>query len=92
MKQKLWFINDVKHKSNIEFTQDGIKASAATIVGGNGSASGLFYYSFDVPIEEIDITFDRPYMFMIRNKNTGEIWFMGSVYEPLKWTSDLANH
>ncbi len=86
------FINDVKHKSNIEFTQDGIKASAATIVGGNGSASGLFYYSFDVPIEEIDITFDRPYMFMIRNKNTGEIWFMGSVYEPLKWTSDLANH
>ena len=37
----------------------------------------------DIPIEKIDLTFDKPYMFIIRDKESGEVWFAGTVYEPL---------
>lgn len=81
------YISDAKHKANIEFTQDGIKASAASMVGGLG-AGDWFDYIFDAPIEKIDLTFDKPYMFLIRDKSNGEIWFAGNVYEPLSWDED----
>lgn len=81
------YISTVLHKANIEFTQDGIKAAAATFIGGCG-AGAPFNYSFDVPIKKIDITFDKPYMFLIRDKYTGEIWFVGTVYEPLLWENE----
>lgn len=81
------YISNAKHKANIEFTQDGIKASAATMAGGLGAGS-WFDYIFDVPIEKIDLTFDKPYMFLIRDKSNGEIWFAGNVYEPLSWDED----
>lgn len=81
------YISSALHKANIEFTQDGIKAAAATFLGGAGAGSP-FDYQFDVPVEEIDITFDKPYMFLIRDKNTSEIWFTGTVYEPLLWEEE----
>ena len=77
------YINSTKHKANIEFSNDGIKASAATSLGGAGNAGGGFDYLFDIPVKEIDLTFDNPYMFLIRDKKTGEVWFVGTVYEPL---------
>lgn len=76
------YIAKAKHKANIEFTQDGIKASAATVMMGGGAGESFNYY-YDVPVEKIDLTFDKPYMFLIRDKKTGEIWFAGTVYEPL---------
>lgn len=80
--EKQAYISQAKHKANIEFTQDGIKAAAATFIGGAG-AGDTFDYLYDVPVEKIDLTFDKPYMFIIRNKETGEVWFAGTVYEPL---------
>lgn len=82
------YISDAIHKSNIEFTQDGIKAAAATMAGGKGAGDPEFDYIYDVPIEEIDLTFDKPYMFIIRDKDTGDVWFTGTVYEPLLWEND----
>lgn len=76
------YISDAVHKSTISFSNYGIKAAAATEVGGRGDWSDGFEYLYDVPVEYIDLTFDRPYMFLIRDKNSGEIWFAGSVYEP----------
>lgn len=81
------YIDDAIHKANIEFTQDGIKASAATFVGGRGAGGG-FDYKYDVPVENFDLTFDRPYMFVIRDKQSGEVWFAGTVYEPTLWSED----
>lgn len=75
------YISEAKHKANIEFTQDGIKAGAVTYGGGRGA--GGFEYLYDVPVEEINLTFDKPYLFIIRDKETGEVWFTGTVYEPL---------
>ena len=76
------FISSATHKSKIEFSNDGIKAAAATKEGGAGSTGGGFNYLYEVPTEKIDITFDKPFIYLIRDKNTGEVWFMGSVYEP----------
>ena len=75
------YINTAKHKANIEFTQDGIKAAAATIAGGLG-AGNWYDYFFEMPTEEIDISFDKPYLFLIKDKDTNETWFVGTVYEP----------
>ncbi len=83
-------ISTALHKANIEFTQDGIKAAAATVLGGLG-AGDTFDYLYDVPVEEIDMTFDRPYLFLIADKDTGDVWFTGAVYEPLLWTEDSAS-
>lgn len=81
------YIADAIHKANIEFTQDGIKAAAATIFGGAGAGSS-FDYIYEIPVEKVDLTFDRPYLFFIREKETGELWFVGTVYEPLSWEEE----
>ena len=85
------YISKAMHKANIEFTQDGIKASAATFIGGAG-AGEMFDYYYDVPVEKIDLTFDNPYMFIIRDKETGEVWFVGTVYEPLSIEDEAEAH
>ena len=78
-------IDKATHKANIEFSNVGIKAAAATAMGGKGAGSCGFDYLFEVPVEKIDLTFDKPYLFLIRDKNSGEIWFTGTVYEPTKY-------
>lgn len=83
------YIADAGHKANIEFSNDGIKASAATMMGGLGAMDCGFEYDFDVPVKEIDLTFDNPYMFIIRDKDTKEIWFVGTVYEPIEKENDM---
>lgn len=81
------YIDSANHKAVIEFSNDGIKAAAVTSMGGRGSAKGPCAYEeyvYDVPVKKIDITFDKPYLYIICDKDTGEVWFMGTVYEPLK--------
>ena len=77
------YINDAKQKSHIEFNEYGIKASSVTYEGGLGGGGNLLY-AFEPPIEEIDLTFDKPFMFIIRDKNTGETWYAGNVYEGIE--------
>lgn len=78
------FIGEASHKATIEFSNDGIKAAAVTTMGGMGAAGCYiqFDHEYKVPVEEIDLTFDKPYMYIIRDKDTGEVWFTGSVYNP----------
>lgn len=77
-------INEAVHKANIEFSNDGIKASAATSIGGFGAAHGPYFeHLFKIPVKEIDMNFNKPYMYIIRDKATGEVWFTGTVYEPI---------
>lgn len=60
---------DTKHKSTIELSNDGIKAAAITELGGLGAA-GSYDYLFEVPVKIIDLRFDEPFLFLIRNKDT----------------------
>ncbi len=81
------FINSAEHKASLEFRVDGIKATAATILAPELGMSTLndtdyFDYLYDVPVEYVDLTFDKPYLFLIRDLDSNEIWFTGTVYEP----------
>lgn len=81
------YIGEAVHKTTVDFSNDGIKASAATVLLGGMGANGCgFRYYFDVPVEKIDLTFDNPYLFLIRDKDSGVIWFVGTVYEPTIYT------
>lgn len=79
------YIDKAVHKANIEFSNEGIKAAAATALGGLGAGNCGFDYLYEVPVEKIDLTFDNPYMFIIRDKDSGEVWFAGTVYEPVEF-------
>ena len=81
------YISDALHKATIEFSNDGIKAAAVTALGGKGAIDECFNYLYEVPVETIDLTFDKPFMYIIRDKSTSEVWFMGTVYEPVKYVS-----
>ena len=78
------YISSAAHKATIEFSNEGIKASAATTMGGFGATAGGFEYLYEVPVEIIDITFDRPYLYLIRDTASGEVWFTGTVYNPIE--------
>ena len=49
------YIDKAVHKANIEFSNDGIKAAAATAFGGSGAAGCYidFDHEYEVPIEEL---------------------------------------
>jgi serpin B len=75
-------VTDGVHVATIDFSNEGIKAAAVTTLGGIGDGGFPFDYYWDLPTEEIDMTFNKPYMYIIRDKANGEVWFMGTVYEP----------
>ncbi len=78
------YIDKISHKANIEFSNEGIKASAATQGGGLGAAMCGFEHLYEVPVKTINMTFNKPYIFLIRDKKTEEVWFVGKVYEPIE--------
>ena len=80
------YIQNALHKADIDFSNDGIRAAAATaVVGGLGAGyKNTFDYEWDVPIEEVELTFDKPFFFIIHDKSSGEVWFTGTVYNPTK--------
>lgn len=77
------YIGDASHKATITFTNEGITAAAASFMGGYGAGDCGFEYYFEPPIEKIDLTFDKPFIFLIRDKYTGEVWFVGANYTSL---------
>ena len=75
------YVSAALHKADIEFTEKGVKAAAVTIMEMAGG--GMF------PITHpIEIIINKPFMFIIWDKNTKDIWFTGTVYEPTSWESD----
>jgi len=87
--QKL-YISDALHKADIEFTEEGVKAAAVTVIvfGGVGSAAPRP----QPPSYPIVVDIDKSFMFIIRDKNTKDIWLTGTVYEPNKWENDKSKY
>ena len=75
-------VDEALHKSNIDFSEKGVRAAAATVIVMMENAVAV---SEDEPVE---IKIDKPFMYFIRDKKTGEIWFVGTVYEPDSWEND----
>ena len=81
------YVSDALHKANIDFTEKGVKAAAVTAF--------VMKANMALPVEEkhpVEININKPFMFLIRDKNTKEIWFTGTVYEPNKWEDDRAEY
>ncbi len=80
------YVGDALHKADIDFTEKGIKAAAVTVILMTENAAIV---DENKPIE---LKFDKPFLFAIRDKNTGEIWFVGTVYEPNHWENDKLDY
>ncbi|MBR3198834.1 MAG: hypothetical protein IKG27_02325 [Bacilli bacterium] len=76
---------DVLHKTNIDFSEVGLKAASATVVL-------LFEGAYFDPNERLIIEINKPFMFVIREKNKNDILFMGTVYNPVLWADDSKNY
>jgi serpin B len=64
------FISDVVHKTFVAVDEAGTEAAAATAVIMPGSAA---------PEPTVEVTIDRPFIFLIRDIETGAILFVGRV-------------
>lgn len=64
------FISEVKHKTFVKVDEKGTEAAAVTSVG--------------MGVTSVPETFsvDRPFLFMIREQNSGAVLFMGKIQNP----------
>lgn len=79
------YVDTAIHKTKIELGENGTKAAAVTYFGIKNTAV--------LPDDErvIDITFNKPFVYIIRDKNTNEVIFIGSVFEPSLWKGSTCN-
>jgi len=66
-------IQDVVHEAFISVDEEGTEAAAATavVVGATGA-----------PMDPVELTVDRPFLFAIRDTETGALLFLGRVVDP----------
>ena len=64
------YISQVRHKTFIEVNEEGTEAAAVTSVEMRYTSAGSSFL------------LDRPFLFVIKEKYTGAILFMGKVSEP----------
>ena len=74
------YVSDAIHKTYIDLNETGTKAAAVTYFGLKDSSMVM-----EEDYDEINIKFDKPFIYMIKDDKTNEILFFGSVYEPSKW-------
>ena len=74
------YVNTAIHKTYIDLNESGTKAAAVTYFGISKATSAL-------PEEkkEIHIAFNKPFIYMIRDKKSKEILFFGVVETPNVW-------
>ena len=72
--EELW-IEDAVQKAFIEVNEEGSEAAAATAIIGAGVATSA-------PPPPVEITIDRPFIFLLRHSETGAVLFMGRVLNP----------
>ena len=74
------YIQKVVHQANIDVNEDGVIAAAVTVeVGGKGSAGGD-----ETPPPRVDFHVDKPFLYLIRETQSGAILFMGRVNDASK--------
>jgi len=67
------FISDVLHKAFVSVDEKGTEAAAATVV---------MMALTSAPAEPIQVSVDRPFIFLIRDLQTGAVLFVGRVMNP----------
>ena len=67
-------VSRVIHQSFLEVNEEGSEAAAATAIGIELTSVG--------PAKPLRITIDKPFLFLIREKHSGVILFMGQLTDP----------
>jgi serpin B len=68
------YVGAVIHQATITVDENGTEAAAATAVVGDTSGGG--------PDDEVSVTVDRPFIYLIRDNGSNEILFAGRVLDP----------
>jgi len=80
------YVSDALHKADIEFTEEGVKAAAVTVIIMMTKGALI------IPENPVNVVIDKPFMFIIRDKATKDVWFTGTVYKPNAWEDDQAEY
>ena len=73
------YVSEAIHKTYVKVDENGTKAAAITFFGVEKNAA------IGEEKEFVEVTFDKPFIFMIKDTTSNEILFFGVVYEPEKW-------
>ena len=76
------YVGDALHKADIKFSEEGIKAAAVTVFGMY--TSGMYIEEKEI----IDLKFNKPFIYIIKDRDNDTIWFIGSLYKPNLWKND----
>eukprot|EP00833_Pecoramyces_ruminatium_P002311 jgi/Orpsp1_1/1176343/evm.model.c7180000057256.1 len=76
------FVSDASHKANVEFYEEGMRLEAGTYMLASRTSQR------PVPSYPVEIRIDKPFMFIVRDKNQKDIWFTGAIYKPNLWEKD----
>ncbi|MEZ0373280.1 MAG: serpin family protein [Candidatus Sericytochromatia bacterium] len=68
------YLSFVDQLSYVDINEEGTEAAAVTIAAPVPASSE--------PMKTLDIRFDHPFVFMIRDQETGQILFLGSITDP----------
>ena len=71
----------VVHQTSISVDEEGTELAAVT---GGGDALAPFPGEDEIEIPKVKVDFDRPFMYMVRNRVTGAILMAGVVTNPKK--------
>jgi serpin B len=72
--QQRLFISEVMHQANISVDEKGTEASAAATVAIAAAATS--------PADRVTFHVDRPFLFAVRDRQTGAILFLGRIVDP----------
>jgi len=67
------FVGEVIHEAFISVDEEGTEAAAATAVVMRATSA---------PLETVEMTIDRPFLFALRDLETGALLFLGRVMNP----------
>ncbi len=70
-------ISAVVHQADIDVDEQGTEASAATAVMMRAAS---------LPLDVVDLTVDRPFLFALRDLETGAVVFLGRIADPTAGT------
>lgn len=73
------YVGTAIHKTYIDLNEKGTKAAAVTFFGIDS------YAALPQDKEIVNVEFNRPFVYMIRDAKTKEMLFFGAVYEPNLW-------
>ncbi len=77
----------LKDFAGLNFTHEGIKTEVSKLHGEvGGLCSG--WYDYKVPIKRVDLTMSKPFVYIIRDKNTKDVWYIGKVLKGLSLPPD----